>query len=100
MTSRIAQALLGCVVLAFFMTLVAPCAAESLPTVRTETLPPIATDEALTSLVTLQGRLLAIGTATTWMLGADARNWTRSAWHPATPIRLVPRRSSQCKRAW
>ncbi|MGI9026235.1 MAG: hypothetical protein ACR2GP_11760, partial [Burkholderiaceae bacterium] len=73
-------------VFAFLICLAVPCAAESLSSVRVGSLPPIETGEPIAGLTTLDGRLVAIGATSAWVLDADQRSWMRSQWHSSAPL--------------
>ncbi len=87
MTSRLLEALarigLSCALLTV------PAAAESLASTRMQALPSITSDEALAGLLAIDGRLVAIGPSTTWLLDADGQRWSRSPWHADAPVHGV-----------
>lgn len=75
--------------LALVLCLASPCEAESLSSVRIGSLPSIATGEPIGGVVTLDGRMVAIGTSTAWVLDADLRSWTPSQWRPSGRVHHI-----------
>jgi SSS family transporter len=63
---------------------VAPCAAESLTSVKPIALPPLATSAALEAVAVVDERLVAISATGAWILDARHKAWTRSAWQPTS----------------
>jgi len=59
-----------------------PVLAESLSNVKTTSLPALASGEALSGLVAVDGRPVAIAADRAWLLGADGKAWMRSDWLP------------------
>jgi len=75
--ARIAMAML-------LLCVAIPSFAESLSTVKTTALPSLTAKGALTGLVALDGRAVAITTEGAWVLAANQKQWLHAAWNPST----------------
>ena len=62
---------------------VGPAVAESLVAMKPEKMPALEAGEALAAIVRIDGRLVAIGERSTWVLDAGGDRWTTSAWRPS-----------------
>ena len=79
--------LMRALALAALLVVTGPSAAESLASARTQPLPDIAGEPALSGLLSIDGRLIAIGRSTTWVLDADGHGWTPSTWQAGVSVR-------------
>ncbi|MEO8365696.1 MAG: sodium:solute symporter [Pseudoxanthomonas sp.] len=66
----------------WFFGLSTPVLAESLSTVKTTSLPALASGGPLSGLVAVAGRPVAIAPDQAWVLGVDGQAWVRSDWRP------------------
>jgi len=75
-----------CALLAGFA---APCAADTLSSIKTGTLPSLIADAPLAGLLAIDDRPVAVPATGAWVLDADMKTWTRSAWQPGGSVSVV-----------
>ena len=73
----------------FLVSAVTVCRAESLVAVTTETMPQLPTGVVVSRLAALDDRLLALGTASSWLLDAAGENWELRDWKPRGRISAI-----------
>lgn len=69
-----------------WMALMPLAHAENLAQVRSAAWPALPSAEAARALALVDGRALAIADSGTWLLDAEARGWTASAWRASAPV--------------
>lgn len=62
---------------------------ENLVSTRTGTLAPLRADDRISRVFSVDGRLVALGAVSTWMLDANGNAWTGSDWRPKSPVLAV-----------
>lgn len=69
--------------------LVAALHAENLVTLQSGRVAPLSESSSIARLLTIDGRLIAIGRDATWLLDSRQQQWTRVPWHPSGQILSV-----------
>ena len=67
----------------------APLHAENLVSIKTGSVGALPTAESISRLLVVDGRLIAVGVSTTWVLDESRNAWERDAWRPPGQIRGV-----------
>ena len=72
--------LLACIAMLLFGLANNPLRAENLMSIKTQVLAPLAASEPISRLLVIDGKPLAIGTRSAWILNADRTAWSRIDW--------------------
>lgn len=83
-TLQLLRALAG--LLALLLIFIAPAHAENLVTVRAGALPALPGSEAVSRVLAVDGRVLALAGPGAWLLNADRGGWSALEWKPAARI--------------
>ncbi|MBM2855111.1 MAG: sodium symporter family protein, partial [Steroidobacteraceae bacterium] len=62
---------------------------ENLVSIKSGIIAPLGADDPVSRVFTVGGRLVALGSAFTWMLDEDRKAWKQNSWRPADSVLAV-----------